>query len=89
MVSMGSKGFVDPESLLGEALEERMRAFEQQYPEPRSQADEMRIEKERKRLIRELTGARRSAMRQGTVPAGTIHSTGWPVTPAIRSKSWS
>ena len=39
-----------------------MRVFEQRYPEPRSQADEMRIEKERKRLVRELTGARRSAM---------------------------
>ena len=39
-----------------------MREVEAQYPKPRSNADEQLIETERRRLIRELRGLRRTAM---------------------------
>jgi len=60
MVLVAGKDFVDPELLLRDMLGERMRAVEEQFPEPRSRADEERIEKER-RLVRELRVARRTA----------------------------
>jgi hypothetical protein len=59
---MAEKGFVDPEPLLREMLAERMREVEEQYPEPRSSADEDRIETERQRLTRELRVLRRTGM---------------------------
>jgi len=59
---MAVKGFVDPEPLLREMQDERMREVEEQYPEPRSSADEARIETERQRLMRELRTLGRTAM---------------------------
>ena len=41
---------------------ELCQAIEEQFPEPRSPADQLRLETERKRLIRELRIAKRTAM---------------------------
>ncbi len=62
MVWMAGKEFVDLEPLLREMLEEKMREVEAKYPEPRSRSDERRIALERRRLLRELQVARRTAM---------------------------
>lgn len=58
---VAGRDFIDPEPLLRAVLEERLREFAEQYPEPRSSADDDRIKAERRRLIRELGRAKRTA----------------------------
>lgn len=61
MTLMAGKDFVDPEPLLRDMLEEKMREIEDRLPEPRTRTDEQLLKSERRRLTRELRRARRSA----------------------------
>ncbi len=63
MVLVAREEFVDPDPLLSEKLEERVRELEDQYPEPRSNADERRLKRKRRRLMREFHIARGAAER--------------------------
>jgi RNA processing factor Prp31 len=50
---MSRRGFVDPDPLLTEKLEERFREIEARFPEPRSRADNRKLKRARRRASRE------------------------------------
>jgi len=58
---MARNEFVDPDPLLADKLEERVRELETLYPEPRSGFDNRRIKRARRRILREFRAARGTA----------------------------